>query len=352
MLSKHYYQATNAWVVFFVPGSDADIGFYNEFMNYLEEKQRAAVSKLDDNTTLFLVPPSNFSEKVLKVPGKLSISGVILRLENPSSNVPPFHRQPQNEDATVSSFPGNTLYPKPSTPSRSIPSYVPDFNSNSPHVGGRSDNFDNSRHEYPLHGNPRAVPNWSSSHLQISASDTQIPQSQASSNLVNSMVQHNPSVLTRPMQETSSGYSTGGTSGIGGLQPEQLVQLASTLLGQQRQSGNIQSASTGHDLRQANAINESDQVLRTSQNLALHNNQMNSELSRPQFGQAQQSHTTANVPAMPYMAQRDNQTRADGNQPMQNAPSQEADSDPQQRLQATLQLAAALLQQIQQGKGS
>lgn len=76
MLANHYYQSSQAWVVFFVPGSDADIVFYNEFMHYLEEKQRAAVSKLDDTTTLFLVPPSDFSEKVLKVPGKLSISGL------------------------------------------------------------------------------------------------------------------------------------------------------------------------------------------------------------------------------------------------------------------------------------
>lgn len=71
MLAKHYYQATGAWVVFFVPGSDADIGFYNEFMHYLEEKQRAAVAKLDDRTTMFLVPPSDFSQKVLKVAGNV-----------------------------------------------------------------------------------------------------------------------------------------------------------------------------------------------------------------------------------------------------------------------------------------
>ncbi|EPS65672.1 hypothetical protein M569_09103, partial [Genlisea aurea] len=81
MLAKHYYQATSAWVVFFVPANDPDIVYYNEFMTYLGEKHRAAVAKLDDRTTLFLVPPSEFSEKVLKVPGKLSISGVVLRLD-------------------------------------------------------------------------------------------------------------------------------------------------------------------------------------------------------------------------------------------------------------------------------
>ncbi|CAH9100196.1 unnamed protein product, partial [Cuscuta europaea] len=55
MLSKHYYQAARSWVVFFAPANDPDIAFYNEFMNYLGDKQRAAVAKLDDSTTLFLV---------------------------------------------------------------------------------------------------------------------------------------------------------------------------------------------------------------------------------------------------------------------------------------------------------
>jgi SPOC domain len=79
MLSRHYYQAAASWVVFFAPGSDADIASYNDFMQYLTEKQRVAVAKLEEKVSLFLVPPSDFTEKVLKVPGKLSISGLILR---------------------------------------------------------------------------------------------------------------------------------------------------------------------------------------------------------------------------------------------------------------------------------
>lgn len=89
MLSKHYYQALASWVVFFVPENDSEIVLYNEFMHYLGEKQRAAVAKLDERTTMFLVPPSEFSEKVLKVPGRLSIAGVALRLENPIPNTRP-----------------------------------------------------------------------------------------------------------------------------------------------------------------------------------------------------------------------------------------------------------------------
>ncbi|CAN6450493.1 unnamed protein product [Victoria cruziana] len=87
MLAKHFSQASGVGVVFFVPQTDADIVFYNEFMHYLEEKQRAAVAKLGEKTTLFLVPPSDFSEKVLKVPGKMSISGVILSFQHANTSL-------------------------------------------------------------------------------------------------------------------------------------------------------------------------------------------------------------------------------------------------------------------------
>ncbi|XP_062107074.1 flowering time control protein FPA isoform X2 [Humulus lupulus] len=372
MLSKHYYQAANAWVVFFVPESDSDIGFYNEFMHYLEEKERAAVAKLDEKTTLFLVPPSNFSEKVLKVPGKLSISGVVLRLEHPDSNAGPFHRQHEREDGNSLSFPGNASYPKPSTPSHSshslkyFPGNVKPAVSSSSRVGSsRSDSFHESRHEFPHHGDPRSAANWSSPHMQNSFSGAKTVSSQAPVGAVDEIVQQHPPVKTRTMQETSSIYSTGGASGIpvsehnrsslqdiAALQPEQLVQLASSLLGQ-RQLGSVSNAPTENDSRQDSSRSESDKPSRTSQNHGLHNNQINSKLSISQPGQYQQLQQPPNVSAMSHMVQRDNQTRPQENQHQQSTSSstQEADSDPQKRLQATLQLAATLLQQIQ-GKGS
>lgn len=338
MLSKHYYQAMNAWVVFFVPGTDADIAFYNEFMRYLEEKQRAAVAKLDEYTTLFLVPPSNFSEKVLKVPGRLSISGVVLRLENPGSNMGSFHQQHEREDANLLSFLGDTSYPKPSTPSvaidsssyfpevrnlnlsRNVPKPATTISSSAHFVGADSDNFEESRTEYPPHGNTRLVPNWYSSHLQNSVSDTRTP-SQVSASSVDSMVRQQPLVTTRTTQEITAA-----------LQPEQLVQLASSLLGQQTQPGSTPPASAADDLR-------------SCQNHALQHNLASSVLSAPQSGQVRQLQQllqqTSNVPAMPH------QIGAQGSQHPQSTDAHEADSDPQKRLQATLQLAAALLQQIQ-----
>jgi len=94
MLSKHYYQATGSWVVFFVPENDADMTAYNDFMSYLGDKQRAAVCKLGESSTLFLVPPSDFSEQVLRVPGNVSISGVILRFQQSNPDYSSPNRKP------------------------------------------------------------------------------------------------------------------------------------------------------------------------------------------------------------------------------------------------------------------
>ncbi|KAI3920496.1 hypothetical protein MKX01_000835 [Papaver californicum] len=116
MLAKHFYQAVSSWVVFFVPESDADIAFYNEFLHYLGEKERAAVAKLGKKTTLFLVPPSDFSEKVLKVPGKLSISGVILQFHVPNSDFRSIHNPLEATESRVPSFLENLSYMKTVSP--------------------------------------------------------------------------------------------------------------------------------------------------------------------------------------------------------------------------------------------
>ena len=93
MLSKHYYQAAGSWVVFFVPENDADMTAYNDFMSYLGDKQRAAVCKLGERSTLFLVPPSDFSEQVLRVPGNVSISGVILKFQQSNPDYSSLNRK-------------------------------------------------------------------------------------------------------------------------------------------------------------------------------------------------------------------------------------------------------------------
>ncbi|TXG55605.1 hypothetical protein EZV62_020861 [Acer yangbiense] len=404
MLAKHYYQASGAWVVFFVPGSDADMGSYNEFMHYLEEKQRAAVAKLDDSNTLFLVPPSDFSEKVLKVPGKMSISGVVLRLEHPGSSQGSLHYPNEVKDTNLLSFNADALYPNPSAPSGPFPSSFPDigksgisnisftgdvsmsappgsYGGSFQAMGSVSDQYGENRHEYPIHQRNSIGPNRSPHHPQ----NNPVPLTRnippyASNSSVDSVFQGYPSVAPPKVeQETTSSHYTGGIPGIplpennklshqetkpsvslpgsiASLQPDQLAQLASTLLGQQRQTANSLNSSMGESHRQTSTGLQSDNQYRPSQNYAMQSsNQTTPEFSASQFGQVQQlqmqmQQQASSIPTtMPPQVQPGIQG---SQQPQNTSNNQEADGDPQKRLQATLQLAAALLQQIQRGKGT
>ncbi|XP_048139089.1 flowering time control protein FPA isoform X2 [Rhodamnia argentea] len=349
MLAKHYYQASASWVVFFVPGTDADIGFYNEFMHYLEEKQRAAVAKLDERNTLFLVPPSDFSEKVLKVPGKLSISGVVLRLEQTGSKFGDVYH-PDEIDS---------LYPKPSTPSGTqfletsklgpgnryfavdaapAPFSIP-LNAGTSKYVSHGEDMD----EYlPQQQNLLQ----SNSHYLATSSGTRSAQSQLPSSTFDSiprMVQLRANSglplsgnNNMPVQDREALVQS--STPLPCLQPEQISQLAS-LLGQQRHSGSIPNISRGKSDGYA-----SQDVKVTS-----------SELPVSHFGEVQPFHQQQHPEHLLNLsaASKELHAGAQGSQQMSSTGSQEAEADPQKRLQATLQLAAALLQQIQQGnKGS
>lgn len=134
------------------------------------------------------------------------------------------------------------------------------------------------------------------------------------------------------------------------LQPEQLARLAS-LLEQQKQSGSIPNPSTGEDFRHRNAVHETENLPRTYQKFTQQNNQVTSVPSTSQFGQAQElQQPQQQVSYVPHMVQRDPQAGGQVNQHLQNINTNEGGET--DRMQATLQLAAALLQQIQQGKGS
>lgn len=87
MLTKHYAEAIGFDIVFFLPDSEDDFASYTEFLRYLGSKNRAGVAKFDDGTTLFLVPPSDFLSKVLKVVGPERLYGVVLKL--PQQSMPP-----------------------------------------------------------------------------------------------------------------------------------------------------------------------------------------------------------------------------------------------------------------------
>ncbi|KAK9677944.1 hypothetical protein RND81_11G177400 [Saponaria officinalis] len=268
MLAKHYYQATNSWVVFFVAATDADMAYYNEFMHYLGDKQRAAVAKLDERNTLFLVPPSDFSENVLKIPGKLSISGVVLSLE-PSS--------PSAASLPLASFPNPGMttnsFPSAANVTSSVPSFTPAYGHGSASI---SDQASYGNHPanigQPPQMPPQSFPMYGDYHHSGNSS---------------SLNEHN---LSTPTYQ----YPTEDFRAVGNVanQPQNQSRVPSGYVAQTSQfpsDNNVTSL----------------------------------------FSQLQQPVQAENTQAQ-----------------------DDSESDPQKRLQATLQLAAALLQQIQQGKGT
>ncbi|TKY67470.1 Flowering time control protein FPA [Spatholobus suberectus] len=88
ILTKHYADAIGFDIVFFLPDSEDDFASYTEFLRYLSAKNRAGVAKFVDNTTLFLVPPSDFLTKVLKVTGPERLYGVVLKFPPVPSSAP------------------------------------------------------------------------------------------------------------------------------------------------------------------------------------------------------------------------------------------------------------------------
>lgn len=287
MLANHYYQSSQAWVVFFVPGSDTDIVFYNEFMHYLEEKQRAAVSKLDDTTTLFLVPPSDFSEKVLKVPGKLSISGVILRSEYEGSGYGPVQQQGERRYGETSYPEDSGAFPDVGNPRNPGPPVQ--HSPMDPYIERRDDQY--SGRVWP----PR----------DVSVTNTRSSQMQP---LLKDLQEHSRFVA----QQNADPSRFRETEIPSGFQPEQLTHLASSMSRQQYQVDNT-----------------SNQPERYAAD------------ARSSFHTLQHEQTPSAPPGYQNV-------QLQGSSNAQEE--EENEANPQKRLQATLQLAAALLQQIQQSK--
>ncbi|KAH8941995.1 hypothetical protein BDL97_14G075600 [Sphagnum fallax] len=85
MLAKYVFQSRDFGLVFVAPEGDHDILPYQEFVQHLQEKYQAGVASLADGTSLFLVPPSKFSEDVLRVPHQNFLLGVVLKFQHQSS---------------------------------------------------------------------------------------------------------------------------------------------------------------------------------------------------------------------------------------------------------------------------
>ncbi|KAL0367521.1 UNVERIFIED_CONTAM: Flowering time control protein FPA [Sesamum radiatum] len=102
LLSRQYATAIVCNLLLFLPDSEEDFAPYTEFLRFLIAKDRAGAAKLDDGTTLFLVPPSNFLTKVLNAAAPLRLHGVVLKFSEPASNrrsMSALSIQPQYGDA-------------------------------------------------------------------------------------------------------------------------------------------------------------------------------------------------------------------------------------------------------------
>jgi hypothetical protein len=130
MLAKHVYQAGGFGVVFFVPEGDPDVPPYQDFMHYLGEKHRAGVAKLADGTTLFLVPPSEFSEKVLKVPGDNCLFGVVLKFQQPAPTPVISYNPSAQQQQQVPPLSQHPSYSQPQIPSQLASGPQPQYSQN------------------------------------------------------------------------------------------------------------------------------------------------------------------------------------------------------------------------------
>lgn len=450
MLSKHYYQAAASWVVFFVPENDADMAAYNDFMSYLGDKQRAAVCKLGERSTLFLVPPSNFSEQVLRVPGKVSISGVILKFQqsnpdysspnrksleriHPSSasnlntdvnsrehldaprrlNPPDIRTFPQAPDYVHSSggsyTPASADIVSPYKPESVVPSYVVSLPHEREPAGPRMGIVQNQHQQ---------LPNMLSSGWSSNMNDPNQGSGNFSS-LAQSAISHAPNNRTQePHSFANQGVPKGPASGYApgeasssmswpsiqqnsqqvvarpdqptipvSLPPDQLAQLAA-LLAQQNQPGKVSlpvdsSGNQSGFIQNSNSHGRVTMMPGSSGSMAIQNSLPPVPPSMPHLPAHPSSatilsNTTLPIPPMhalvdpvhssmpvrPFVpplpdgpppfqqsvsgAPMVQPLAPRGKQPSQQQSTQEdLDGDPQKRLQATLQLAATLLKQIQ-----
>ncbi|XP_021853304.2 uncharacterized protein [Spinacia oleracea] len=306
MLSKHYYQAACSWVVFFVPANDGDMEYYNEFMHYLGEKQRAAVAKLDDRNTLFLVPPSDFSENVLKIPGKLSISGVVLSLEPSSPTLESGPEEYANKGREVVYSHVDTSYSK--LQSSSGPSCMAVSYSNLENSGVNNAS---------LQGNIKT----SAPSLFSSYGYQPVPM--------------DSTLHAYPVSEGYNNSNSGSVNYDGSIGYEH--KLPSLAQGLKRQTPNDIYRSSGFTGNQHENLSSRYTT-----------NQVSSDISPSPFSMLQQQQQQQQQ-QQSTQTETFTHTNPVGLQGTINA-QDDGEADPQKRLQATLQLAAALLQQIQQGK--
>ncbi|MCO5591117.1 hypothetical protein L7F22_045094 [Adiantum nelumboides] len=92
MLAQHFHQAVDYGIIYFAPDGDSENASFQEFVSYLGDKHRAGVANTSDGTTLFLVPPSDFAANVLKLHGDC-LFGLVIKFHQGENTPLNYHQQ-------------------------------------------------------------------------------------------------------------------------------------------------------------------------------------------------------------------------------------------------------------------
>ncbi|KAG5585191.1 hypothetical protein H5410_045625 [Solanum commersonii] len=99
-LTKHYSKiVARLTILFFLPNNDKVFFSLIDFLTYLSSRDRVGGVKRGECTNMFLVTPSDFIRKVLKIDGTTCPYGVVLKFAPSGTSLPPESYLPRYVDA-------------------------------------------------------------------------------------------------------------------------------------------------------------------------------------------------------------------------------------------------------------
>lgn len=126
MLTDRFYRACDFALYYFMPETDQDAEPYQEFLEYMSSENRSCIAEF--GTTLFLVPPSDFSEHILKAPDRSHILGVVLKFPqqgNAMNQTTMLSQSPLQLHDKKQQFPFSTQMPMKEDPTQSATDNMP-----------------------------------------------------------------------------------------------------------------------------------------------------------------------------------------------------------------------------------
>lgn len=366
VLGKHIVSAPGFGIIALVPVDDPDIPPYEDFVAYLGDKRRAGVAKCADGSTLFLVPPSDFSQDVLRIPQRDALFGVVL-LSQPrqSSDIkPPLPAPAPVSKLQLETAPQPVAVAPPPLPLglspevlASLSSFLPQVQSSGPHHVSQS-TAPLSGGFAPVHSAPRPVAaqnhqfssSYAAPHLTPPyTSSVSQPQPPGQVRNVSAPVSGPPSGHPQPLRSQTAADNQGQGQPfvpVPHLPPDQLSQLTALLAQSkaQEKSQAVSAVSAGTTPAVSGWASNLGQQQVAYGGAQSHTTVQPPQSSQPLSWEAPKSEVH---PAVVSSSSYNTSSLPQNVNPPTTAHQQpQAESD-SARFQATLQLAAALLQQMQ-----